>query len=241
MPKSEQEKFLEDTQAVEKVDVLEAPLEEKPKEEDVEPEEAPKEVKNRRHRRLEEKLQAQREENIQLAERLKNIAEAKSTSAQEDWLKSVEKIYGTESPEATAATELLKGALKAAKDEATRDALAQIRAERAEEAEAVKREEATLDSMVDDLEDEYGVNFTPELEQAFFRQLQKVSPKDEDGNVTEYADHRAVFEEFQSRLKKPENRAKELAARSMTKSGSSPEFKAQSDAELQYLKEQGII
>lgn len=248
MPK-EQQQFLEEVE--QKVDVLEAPLtEEKPGEDpkapeggEDDPEKAAPEVKNRRHRRLEERLQAEREANIQLTERLKNVAEAKNTSEQADYLKSVEKIYGTDSPEAVAATEILKKVLTDVRDDAETRAYNRVQEERRLEAEAVKKEEKALDSMVDELEDEFNISFTPEMEKSFFKALEKVSPKNEQGDIVAYADHFAVWEDLQSRIgKKTEaNKAKTLAARSMTSSAASPSSKLKDEATENFLKQEGII
>lgn len=239
---NEEKQFLEEIVGKEKVDVLEAPIvEEKPKEADPEdPESAPEEVKNRRHRRLESKLNAEREANIALNARLQAIAEAKGVT-QSDYLKGVEKIYGTDSPEALAATELLKGAFQAVKEEAKNEALASYREERQQEAQAVRQEEEKLDSMIDELEDSYNVSFTPEMERTFFKTLQKVSPKDDEGNIIAYADHHAVWEDFQAKLKKPESKAKELSARSMTQSGQSGTSPLQASTEERALREMGIL
>lgn len=240
----EQKKFLEDLKTSDgQADVLETPIEpETPNEEPkVEPEEVPAEIKNRRHRRLEEKLQAEREANIALNERLKAIAEAKSTSTEGDYLKAVEKIYGTDSPEAIAATEILKGALKAVEESAYTKAISTVREEKVREQEEVKRNEERLETMVDQIEDEFNVSFTPEMEKTFFRALQKVSPKDEEGNIVAYADHFAVWEDLQSKLKKPENKAKELASRSMVQSGQTITTNLEDKTTERALKDLGII
>lgn len=244
---NEQEQFLKDLDnGSESVDVLEAPLDETivPKEET---EEVPEEIKNRRHKRLEEKNQILRDENIQLAARLQGVSEAKKFTAEAEggeYLKSVEKIYGTDSPEATAATELLKGALKGVEDRATNRALEIFRKEQQEQAEAVKQEETKLDSMLEELEDDYGIDLTSASAQStkrgFFTLLERMSPKDGQGNILHYADHHAVFEQYKSQLKKPDNRAKDLSSRSMVNSASG-ESKKVDDASLKYLREEGII
>ena len=243
--KTEQQQFIDELTGTDKADVLETPLEGAPTDEVDEtedPETVEPEVKNRRHRRLEQKLQAEREANIALNARLQVIAEAKTTSADSDYLKNVEKIYGTDSPEAIAATDLLKTALLAVEEKATEKALSRFQEERANEQREVAKEEEKLDSFVDDIEEQYGVSFTPELETYFFKALAKVSPKDEDGNVTEYADHHAVWESIQERIsKKPDSQAKTLSARSLTTSGSSVDSTLLQDSAAKYLKEEGII
>lgn len=219
---------------------IEVPTEKK--EEDIDPEEAPESVKDRRHRRLEEKLQAEREANIAMAARLETLAEAAKSTETSEYLKQVERIYGTDTPEAQTATELLKNAIQGARKEAVEEALSTFREEQQKASEATRKEEQALDSMIDDIEDTYGTALTKDQQRGFFTLLEKLSPKDRDGNVIEYADHHAVFEEYQNRLaKKPENRAKELSSRSMTQSGASGESKLQVDATERFLRENDLI
>jgi hypothetical protein len=207
------------------------------------PEEQPEEIKNRRHKRLEEKLRAEREANIALNERLKAIAEARGTESDTDYLKSIERIYGTDSAEAVAATELLKNALLGAKEAAKREALAEIQAERAREKEELAKSDEELDSMLEDLEDSYNVDLSSPsspARKAFFTLLERMSPKDSEGNIIAYADHHAVWDVYQAQRKKPENPAKSLAARSLTQSASASTATADTSTE-QFLKEHGII
>jgi hypothetical protein len=212
------------------------------------PEKQPESVKDRRHRRLEEKLRAERESNIQLQARLEAIAEAKKAiePGSPEYLKAVERLYGTDSPEALAATELLKNTLLSIKEDAKREALEEIREERRREQEQLKKEETALDSMLEDIEDEYGTDLTSARSEAtrkgFFKLLEKMSPKDEDGNIIAYADHHAVWEAYQAKVsKKPESRAKDLAARTTVQSGASAESTLQDDATVRFLRENNLI
>ncbi len=246
---SEQDEFLKELEvkADERADTfgnLEVPAEEAKDPED--PETQPESVKDRRHRRLEEKLQAEREANIALNERLRVLAEVKAEQDTEasEYLKSVERIYGTDTPEATAATELLKTALKGAKEEAKAEALAALREEQQKAAQEVAKEEQAIDSMLEELEDQYGIDLTSKSSEAtrraFLTTLEKMSPKDSDGNIIAYADPHGVYEYLQSK-KKPDTRAKDLASRSMTQSGASGESKLAVDATERFLRENGII
>lgn len=259
---SEKDQFLKDLEPKEKVedgkvDLFEAPLNpEEPKpEEGVEPkkdeeEEVPDDVKNRRHRRLERDLKAEREANIAMAARLETLSEVKKfteETSSDEHLKSIERIYGTDSPEAVAATELLKGALVGVQKKATEDALEIFRKEQREAVEAVRGEEKALDSMLEELEEEYNIDLTSpkseEVRKGFFKRLEKLSPKDKDGNILHYADHHAVWEDFQAQIqKKTDNntRAKDLSDRSMVHS-STAEVKNQGSAEEKWLKENGIL
>ncbi len=201
-------------------------------------------VKNRRHRRLETKLQAEREANIAMAAKLEVISESKkfrdSTDASE-YTKAIEKIYGTNSPEAAEATNLLATALKGVEERATNRALELFEERQRESQAAVRQEEEALDTMIDEISDAHNVNFTDAMEKGFFRLLERMSPKDGDGNVIAYADPEAVYEVFSANLAKPNTRARDIATRSMTQGGSSGESKLNDDATMRALKDMGII
>lgn len=253
---SELDKFLEDTETdLKQVDVLDAPLipedpakgEGKSTGDDEGADDGKGELqpKNRRERRLLERLQAEEKSSAFLAGKLSARTEAeKAVTEEADYLKSVERIYGTDSPEALIATDLLKKAITGARDDAENRAYNRIKEEQSREREETVEAEQELDSMIDTIEDEYGVTLTAPQETAFFQLLEKMSPKDSDGNVREYADAHAVFEVFQERLKKPvasNNRAKDLSSRSMVNSGASTDSKGIDDPTARYLHEQGLI
>ncbi len=228
-------------------DVFEQPLEPQP--EAPAPaveEENHQEATNRRERRLAAKLQAERESSIALAARLEALTEAqklRNDSSESDYLKSVERIYGTSSPEAIEATELLKRALQDVEKTATERALEAFRSEQMKEHEELAQEEQNLDSMVEELEDEYGISMDEDTQKGFFTLLEKLSPKDRYGNVIEYADHHAVWEEYQVRKERLSNnsRAKDLASRSMVRTGASPSTGVEIDSNERWLRENGII
>lgn len=252
MPNQTQEEFLKDLNPDNKPDVLTADLnpdavvaddvvtdDGTTKETDGQREER----LNRRDRRYMKKLEADRDSAIQMADRLARISEAQKarTDEPEAYLKQVEKIYGNNSPEAIEATDLLKTALQSVKKQATEDALAQLREEQQKERDAVASEEKSLDAMIEDIEDETGQTLDEQTKKGFFQLLEKLSPKDKDGNVIAYADHNAVWDELQARKVPVQNRAKDLAARSMVNSGSSPKTTIEAESNQRWLIENGII
>lgn len=239
---TEQEKFLSDLepgnqtpldQMLEPEAVAPAP--------ETEPEEEDK--GNRRYRRLQEKYQAERESSIQLAERLKAIEEAQraKTDDASDYLKKVERIYGTDSPEAVAATELLKSALTDLENRAVEKAYARLEESQKQEREIISQADKALDEMIEDIEDEYNTMLDDSTKKGFFQLLEKLSPKNREGEITAYADHRAVWEELQARKAKAENPAKALAARSMVRSAASPQITVEQGANDRWLREQGLL
>ncbi len=252
---NELEKFLEGTEQNREVDVLEAPLnpvDESEKTESTgttdgeESEESGEKPRNRRERRLMSQRDAEAKSAAFLAGKLEAITEAKgAVEGEADYLKVAERIYGTETPEAALATDLLKKAITGARDDAENRAFSRFQAERQAESKQVAEAENELDSMIDSIEETFGIELNEPQEKAFFQLLEKMSPKDKDGNVREYADAHAVFEVFRdTKLKKPSetsNRAKDLSSRSMVKSGTSTELKTGEDAMARYLHEQGLI
>ena len=109
---------------------------------------------------------------------------------------------------------------------------------------AEDEEEQNLDSMIDDLEEEYGISMDEDTQKGFFTLLEKLSPKDRNGNVIEYADHHAVWEEYQVRRERMagnSNRARDLASRSVVRSGASPSTSVEADSNERWLRENGII
>ena len=216
-----------------------------PVQKEPEVEEIPDELKNRHVRRLEAKLQAEREASIALAARVEALSEAqklREQAASAPWEEKARRIYGNDKPENAAASDLLVQSIREATDIAKREALEEARREYAKEAEAEDHEVATVQSYIEQIEDHYGVDFTSsesaQEKQKEFRDLWfRLSPKDSNGDVTEYADPFEVFEIFNQRTG---NRAKDSSSRGMVRSRT-VEMGVEDDATTKYLKEHGII
>jgi hypothetical protein len=226
-------------------DIFNQPLNQEPAiEKEEEPDEDEPQPKNRRERRLQEKLEAERQSAIDLANRLTKLEESRSVRDEEkEYLKGIERIYGTDSPEAQMATDLLVKAIVGARDDAENRAYERIQSERQNETKAVQQAESELDSIIDDIEDQFKVQLTEAQERSYFQLLQKMSPKDREGNVKELADPYAVWEIFSEKLQSrgTDNRAKDLSARSMVQSGATKDSTLVDDTTERYLREQGII
>lgn len=214
-----------------------APEEEKVEEE---PEEDPK---NRAERRLRERLEKERIANIELNARLSALSEAQKFRQDEtDPYEAVGKIYGTDSPETQAATELLKNALRNVEERAKSAALEEFRTERQKEQDEIRKASEKLDSFIEEIEDEHNVSFSPQMQKSYFSLLEKMSPKDSDGNIIEYADPHAVYEIFSEKLqKRADSKAKDLASRSMVSGNSGSQSVIEDDAAKRLLREAGII
>lgn len=204
-------------------------------------------AKNRRERRLEAKLQAERESSIQLAARLEALTEAKKfqQETEGDHLKALERLYGTETPEAREATEILKTVIKGASEEAKKQALEEFRAEQKRFQEEVKKNEGQLETMIEEIEDEYDVDLSSKAAESvrsgYFKLLERMSPKDSDGNIVQYADAHAVWEVYQSQLQKKTNPAKDIAARHMVSSGTPGAGESVDKSTERYLLQNGLI
>lgn len=249
MEKSELQQFIDDT-TQQPQDIFEQPL--TPEQGDgeqsqrVSAEEEETNLRNRRERRLAAKLQQEREAGIELAARLRAITEAQQLREAPDaeHLQAVERIYGTDSPEAKEATQLLKHALQGVEERATERALAVLREEQEAAEQQVAQAEHEVDAILEEIEDEYNTDLTSNnaARTAYLKLLERMSPKDQDGNITQFADHHAVWEVYQSRKERQvDTRAKDLSARSMVQSGASKDSTIQEDATARYLRENGII
>jgi len=257
MPPNETELFLKDIQSEESTDPFAgieaqsnddayAPTSEDT-DEDTDEDYNPK---NRRERRLTQRLQEERESGIALAARLEAITEAQTAreakGEADSALNAIERIYGTESPEAREATEILKAALMEVRTSAKQDALSEIQSNYDNEANAVSEAENTLDYMLEEIEDEFNVDLSSargaKARTDFYTLLERMSPKDREGNITSYADHISVWEEYQDRAARvPDQTAKNLAARSMTQSSGSSGDDLETNTNERYLREHGII
>lgn len=243
---SEVSDFLKDLEGNPTESILEQPIVEGDEPDKVDaPEGDEFKAKNRREKRLLEKNQQLREEAIAATARLQGIEESKKIreeSEPAEYLKRVEKIYGSATPEAIEATNLLKEALQGLEESATKKAFEKLDSERSNEAKAVQEEEKNLDNILDNVEDNHGIDMSSETERkGFLTLLEKLSPKDQEGNIIEYADADATAELYLSRKEKTVSRAKELASRSLVRSGSSQPSKLEDDAATRFLKENGII
>ncbi len=205
--------------------------------------------KNRHHRRLEAKLQAEREANIHLNARVQALTEAAKFN-QEFGAKTLDErlvtLYGDDENGKKAALitqSLLADTAKSAREQALED----FRETQRKEAQEVKESEQFIDGQLEELEDEHGIDLTSNAPAArkarseFLGMVEKFSPKDEDGNVAEFADFSEVFDVFQKTRERPTNtRQKDLASRGQVRSGSSSS-KVEDIAGEKFLKDAGII
>lgn len=205
--------------------------------------------KNRHHRRIEVKLQAEREANIHLNARIEAMTEA-TKFAKENGALSIDqrllKLYGDDENGRQAA-QITQSLLQEAAAQGETRALEKLREEQRKEAAEVKREEEFIDESLEELEDESGVDLTSNSPEGrknrtqFLNLVERLSSKDEAGNIKDYADFDEVFDVFQKTRTKPDSsRQKDIASRGQVRSGNTS-VKAGDVAGENYLKQHGII
>lgn len=213
-------------------DLLDKPKAEPPKAEEAKPEEGEEDApKNRRNRRLEQKLQAEREANIALNARLQAMSEFKKFADEHPGEVDPEElqVFGTDEQGKMLKNYFTKK-FQEIEERAEQRALDKIEADRRALAEEEAKNSQFIDSQFDEIEDQFNVDLSGsnkasrDLRDGFIDFFIKISPKGEDGEITEYADFPSAFETYMqlSSKEKPRQvaeRQKELADRSMTQGG----------------------
>lgn len=151
----------------------------------------------------------------------------KDTGETEDEVTAVlERIIGNDTMEKVTAIKDFKKVLGSLEEKGAQRALQQLReqedAKRRAEAETTREIEEGLES----IEDKFNIDLSSnspiarKTKNDFLEFAKKLSPKDSEGKVIALPDLPTTFELFQETRKKPDNsRAKELASRSMERSG----------------------
>ena len=204
----------------------------------------PDELKNRHIKRLEAKLQAEREASIAREARLDALSEAakfRQDTGADELDQMVARIYGTDKPENAAATDLLTKAFKGYSERAKREAIEEFTQQREQEERETAREVQNIEGYIEQIEDQYGVDLSSqaatERREQYLNLLEKLSPK-KDGEIVEFADPFETYELFASRQAR--NPAKEFSQRSMANSRP-VNSSLQEDATAKFLREQGLL
>ena len=185
-------------------------------------------VKNRQHRRLEAKLQAEREANIALNERIKVLSEVEKFSKDNpDVDPDIAKMFDASDVGKENALRLSRK-LSDIQTKAEERALARIQELRESEAKEIEEAGDFIDTQLENLEDRFKVSFygskkADALRNEYLQFVENISPKDASGEITDYADFESSFEAFQalqSKEKPDTSRQREIASRSMQRSQS---------------------
>ena len=187
--------------------------------------------KNRHHRRLEQQLAQEREARIEAETRAKTILEMNVGKSSDEVDPLLLQLYGSEERGKEAAL-LHQKLLETYSQKAREEALRQFEDNQASREREVKQFESFIDSQFEGLEDEYNADFTSNAPAArkarneMLELLERISPKDDNGNITEYADMDGVYEMWKLKSEKGKegvsDRQKELASRSTVKGDNAP-------------------
>ena len=160
----------------------------------------------------------------------------------DDELKKVEAIFGTDTPEKLAATNILKEALSGLTEKAKRETLQEIQNREGEDTEAQKEADSEVDDFLDRVEEDYDLDMSDEnVRKGYITLMEKMSPKYDDGNIKEFADPDAVAETYLALQKRGgSSKARELASRSMTQSGESQPSQLPQNAIDRFMQENGL-
>lgn len=136
------------------------------------------------------------------------------------------RIIGNDTPEKVQGVKDMKELLVGLKGEARAEALAEIRSMQEAEVVAEKQAEEELETAFDNIEEIFDVDITSnnpiarKTRQEFVAYIERIAPKDENGEIKDFPDMNAAWEDFseKKKLTSPVNRAKDLASRSMARS-----------------------
>ena len=242
---TEQEQFLKDLEGNQTDTNLEKPLLETEPEKEESTEDSEARAKNRRERRLMQQNQQLREEAIAATARAQALSEVNKFQKEvgDDHLKEVEAIFGTDTPEKKAATDILKKALNGMSEAAVQKALEKLDERQTNESTEVREAEDEIESGLEDAEDETGLDLSEggADRQGYLTLVERLSKKDREGNIIEYPDFVTAAQLYERTKERPtSSRARDLASRSMTRSGQSQPSKIEQDATLRFLRENGI-
>jgi hypothetical protein len=183
--------------------------------------------KNRRHRRLETQLQQEREARIAAEARAAGRADAERTSpGSDDMPQEWVTMYG-DTPESRQAWALQKKLLNDHGERIRKETVAEIEERQRKDREQADNLKTFITGELEEIEDAHDVDLTSDQPSArkarreLLDLVEKLSPKDAQGNVTGYADFEQAFTIYQERANKAPDasRQKDLASRSMTRSG----------------------
>jgi hypothetical protein len=167
----------------------------------------------------------------EMEERLKaSIPTTREIQNEEDSFKDVidsfTTVIGNDTPEKVSALNALKKSLSSLDQRASQKAIEQLESIRNEEVEADREAEDELENAFDNIEETFDVDITSnnpiakKTRQEFVSFVEKIAPKDRNGDIVDYPDMNSAWETF-SDIKKSTaqpNRAKDLASRGMRNS-----------------------
>lgn len=212
-------------------------------------EELPEDLKNRHIRRLEAKLAREREANIEFAARESARSEYEKFQESTKGLtvdESLLTLYG-DNENGRKAAQITQALLDKTATRAKEEALADFNKSQEASAKEVDQYGDLIEERLEEIEDTHNVDLSgstensKQIRNSFLALVQKLSPKDADGNIESYADFDNTWELFQERQQKANTRNKDLASRGTVRSAASTENKTQVTEQEKWLRDQGII
>jgi len=134
------------------------------------------------------------------------------------------RLIGNDTPEKVAMIREAKERDEKLINQAEERAFSRLTESQKQEAEADKKALEQLDSSLEDIEEQYSVDITSntpvarKLRVDFLKFAERLAPKDRDGNIVDYPDMNTTFEMFQEKKPTKQDKAKDLASRSMNRS-----------------------
>lgn len=135
-------------------------------------------------------------------------------------------IIGNDTPEKVAALSSLEKALNNVDNRASQIAVKKIEEIQSQQTLEDEQAEEEVSDALDEIETKFDVDITSSNKSAiakrvdFLKYVEKIAPKDKDGNITAYPDMVSAYETFEElqKSKQTPSRSKELASRSMARS-----------------------
>lgn len=167
-----------------------------------------------------------KEINRRMAEFKPVEVEAKSKDTEDEVSDVLTRLIGNDTPEKVSMVKEFKNILEKGTQRAKAEAIAELEARQEQEVEADREAEQELDNAFESIEETYDVDITSnsaiarKTRQEFVSFVEKIAPKDRNGEIVDYPDMASAWETY-SEIKKSTatpNRAKELASRSMARS-----------------------
>ena len=189
---------------------------------------APESLKDRRHRRLEKALQDSREMNIALNERVSVLSETQKLQQEVGADADIHKVlFGdqAETPQSRATAQNLQRLLDKRDADVQERAFNRLQEASRAESREVQENASYLEDELESIEDRFNVDLEGSTEESrklrngFIDYVAKFSRKDRDGNIVDYPDIQATWEEFNARRQRSSSgRAQAIADRSMAPS-----------------------
>lgn len=159
------------------------------------------------------------------------------------------RLIGNDTPEKLSMVKEFQKILERGTQRAKEEAVAELQSYQQQEILAEQQDTEQLENAFDSIEESYKVDITSnnpiakKTRQEFVSFIEKIAPKDADGDIVEYPDMQSAWETF-SEMKKyssTPSRAKELASRSMSRSSEAVTAKPKIGSWDSVLEDAGLI